>query len=116
MLDAGLVDLVIVDEDASWGPSPLPQLALPDRPDVVAYRAFVADDARPAQWPDVAPDDVALLQYTGGTTGVPKGAILSHANLTAAVAIYRAWADGNGLVRWRPTRSSRFCRCFISMR
>jgi long-chain acyl-CoA synthetase len=98
LLDAGLVDLVIVDDDASWGPTPAPQLALPDRPDVVAHNAFVADEARPAQWPDIAPDDVALLQYTGGTTGVPKGAILSHANLTAAVAIYKAWADGNGLV------------------
>ncbi|MGW8191946.1 long-chain-fatty-acid--CoA ligase [Sphingomonas hankookensis] len=29
------------------------------------------------------PDDVAVLQYTGGTTGVPKGAMLTHANLAA---------------------------------
>ncbi|WP_163364892.1 AMP-binding protein, partial [Escherichia coli] len=45
----------------------------------------------PGAWPIVKPDDVALLQYTGGTTGMPKGAMLSHGNLTAAVSIYDAW-------------------------
>ncbi len=96
MIEAGLVDLVIVDEDAAWGPSPIPQLPLPERADVVAHRTFATDTAPPAQWPAVTPDDIALLQYTGGTTGVPKGAILSHGNLTAAVAIYDAWFTGNG--------------------
>lgn len=32
--------------------------------------------------PSINPDDIALLQYTGGTTGTPKGAMLSHANLS----------------------------------
>jgi long-chain acyl-CoA synthetase len=96
MLDAGLLDLVIVDDDAAWGPSPIPALALPNRPDVVGYRAFVAGAPAPGRWPEISPDDIALLQYTGGTTGVPKGAILTHANLTAAVAIYDAWFTGNG--------------------
>jgi long-chain acyl-CoA synthetase len=97
MLDAGLVDQLIVDEDAAWGPSPIPSHALPGRPNVLSHRAFVAQGEPPEQWPDVTPDDIALLQYTGGTTGTPKGAILTHANLTAAVAIYDAWALGNGV-------------------
>jgi len=50
----------------------------------------------------VTPDDMALLQYTGGTTGVPKAAVLSHANLTAAVLMYHEAgkddpASGQGL-------------------
>jgi long-chain acyl-CoA synthetase len=37
---------------------------------------------------------IALLQYTGGTTGLPKGAMLTHANLTSACGQY--WATANG--------------------
>ena len=39
-------------------------------------------------------DDVAFLQYTGGTTGVSKGAILSHGNIVANVLQSRAWLFG----------------------
>jgi long-chain acyl-CoA synthetase len=39
----------------------------------------------------VGPDDIALLQYTGGTTGVPKGAMLSHGNLVANLQQAHAW-------------------------
>src|SRR5690606_15791661 len=48
--------------------------------------------AAPAPRPhDAAPTDVALLQYTGGTTGTPKAAMLTHRNLVANVAQSRAW-------------------------
>ncbi|MFN8075666.1 MAG: long-chain-fatty-acid--CoA ligase [Kineosporiaceae bacterium] len=40
------------------------------------------------------PHDVALLQYTGGTTGTPKGAVLTHRNLLANVLQGRAWVPG----------------------
>jgi long-chain acyl-CoA synthetase len=39
----------------------------------------------------IAPDDVAFLQYTGGTTGVPKGAMLTHRNMTANLRQIYAW-------------------------
>ncbi|HMM84834.1 long-chain-fatty-acid--CoA ligase [Azohydromonas sp.] len=41
--------------------------------------------------PDIGPDDIALLQYTGGTTGVSKGAVLLHRNLVANVLQSEAW-------------------------
>jgi long-chain acyl-CoA synthetase len=48
----------------------------------------------PADHPHPAVGDVAALQYTGGTTGTPKGAVLTHANLAANAAQSRAWAPG----------------------
>lgn len=45
--------------------------------------------------PEIAVDDVAFLQYTGGTTGVSKGAMLTHRNISANVAQARAWIGAN---------------------
>jgi len=41
----------------------------------------------------VGPDDIAVLQYTGGTTGISKGAVLLHRNLVANVLQSDAWYD-----------------------
>jgi len=41
--------------------------------------------------PDIGPDDVAFLQYTGGTTGVSKGATLLHRNVVANILQSEAW-------------------------
>jgi long-chain acyl-CoA synthetase len=98
-LDKGLLDRLIVCEDDNWGKVGTPQTALPDNPDIITHKQFVAGAAKPAQWPAVGADDVALLQYTGGTTGLPKGAMLSHGNLTSAVSVYDVWG--------RPSRAER---------
>jgi long-chain acyl-CoA synthetase len=99
LLDGGLLDRIVVGEDEAWGPSAAPTTPIPDRPDVTRFSALMAGAEPPAAWPRVAPDDVALLQYTGGTTGLPKGAILTHGNLTAAVESYEAWFEGQDLSR-----------------
>jgi len=49
---------------------------------------------------DLGPDDLAVLQYTGGTTGVSKGAMLLHRNLIANVLQSEAWREP--LTRDRP--------------
>ena len=43
------------------------------------------------EFPPVKPDDTAFLQYTGGTTGVPKGAMLTHRNMIANLQQVHAW-------------------------
>ena len=64
-------------------------------PGVLSWERLVAS-APPLdpRTPGPAVEDVALLQYTGGTTGAPKGAILTHRNLAANAAQGRAWVPG----------------------
>ncbi|MGA9423290.1 MAG: AMP-binding protein [Rhodanobacteraceae bacterium] len=49
----------------------------------------------PAPAVDIEPDHIAFLQYTGGTTGVAKGAMLSHRNMVANVQQAGAWIAGS---------------------
>ncbi|WP_375412870.1 dicarboxylate--CoA ligase PimA [uncultured Bradyrhizobium sp.] len=90
-LAKGLLDRLIVCEDDAWGAVGNPHVPIPDDPRIVSFGTFVTGATRPAQWPSISADDIALLQYTGGTTGLPKGAMLSHGNLTSAVSIYEVW-------------------------
>ena len=90
-LEKGLVDRLIVCEDDHWGVAGNTHAPIPDNPAIVTFAEFTKGAERPLHWPEISPDDVALLQYTGGTTGLPKGAMLSHGNLTSAVSVYEVW-------------------------
>ena len=53
------------------------------------WKALVDNDGKYVAHPVAEPaDELAVLQYTGGTTGLPKGAMLTHGNLSAACAQY----------------------------
>ncbi|MGD9944004.1 MAG: long-chain fatty acid--CoA ligase [Burkholderiaceae bacterium] len=61
-------------------------------PQVTRFNAMLADGARQSFTPPVLTrEDVAFLQYTGGTTGVSKGATLVHRNVIANVLQSEAW-------------------------
>jgi long-chain acyl-CoA synthetase len=89
-VEMGLAKLLLVGSDSYFGG---PEAPVPPYGEKIRRLEDVFSDALPADWPVVDPDQVALLQYTGGTTGMPKGAMLTHRNLTAATNIYRAWRD-----------------------
>jgi long-chain acyl-CoA synthetase len=61
-------------------------------PGAVKFREAVDRGTRGTlRKPEIKPDDVAVLQYTGGTTGVSKGAVLLHRNVIANVLQSEAW-------------------------
>ena len=63
-----------------------------DLPDVHRFRSVLERGAGlPLQAPQIGQNDLAVLQYTGGTTGISKGAALSHRNLIANVLQSEAW-------------------------
>ncbi|MEM5432574.1 long-chain fatty acid--CoA ligase [Cupriavidus oxalaticus] len=61
-------------------------------PNCVRFNSVLAEGSKLALQPaTTGPDDIAFLQYTGGTTGVSKGAVLLHRNVVANVLQSEAW-------------------------
>lgn len=59
---------------------------------VVNYRqAITLGMKRTCEFPEIRKEDLAVLQYTGGTTGVSKGAMLTHGNLVANILQVQEW-------------------------
>src|SRR5262245_786841 len=63
-----------------------------DLPGAISFKdALNEGSGRQLNTPSLNHDDIAFLQYTGGTTGVSKGAMLLHRNIIAALLQYEAW-------------------------
>ncbi len=61
-------------------------------PQAFSFRqALKQGQHKPFSFVSVRPDDIAFLQYTGGTTGEPKGAMLTHANVLSNLEQARSW-------------------------
>ena len=61
-------------------------------PRLLSFRKMLAiGHNKPVSEPDLLPEDIAFLQYTGGTTGVAKGAMLTHRNMVANMLQVSTW-------------------------
>ncbi len=85
LLRDGAVKRLLLSREAAW-----------DDPDSSADALGLPLGDTGTAFPEAAPDDLALLQFTGGTTGHPRAAMLSHGNLAAAVSIYGNWNRPQG--------------------
>ncbi len=79
-------------------------------PSAKSFKQVLAEGAGKAVKPaEVSGPDIAFLQYTGGTTGVSKGAILTHANLLANKEQMGLWLDTAFLNKPRPEQIQFLC-------
>jgi long-chain acyl-CoA synthetase len=85
----GMVKGTVVNFVVRWAKKMVPAYTLPGATPFNA--AIAAGKGMLLNRPQLGPDDIALLQYTGGTTGIAKGAILQHRNLVANMLQIEAW-------------------------
>jgi len=68
------------------------EVVLEDAPDILDYAALIAGASDMEPDIHLTYDDIVILQYTGGTTGVPKGCCLTNSNFVAFFTIFIEWA------------------------
>lgn len=101
LLDETGLETVLLSDFTQWLPFPKNMLfktlkrkeITPNSHDerVQSWEKTVKGHTQPKKVDIDIHEDIALLQYTGGTTGLPKGAMLTHANITANTEQAHAW-------------------------
>lgn len=93
--ETGAVRTIVTTSELEYqsrGDATLAGVETPPCLDTADMLQLIADHhGQPPQRPDITPDDVAVLTYTSGTTGPPKGAMTTHANLMFSARVYRDW-------------------------
>ena len=88
----GLVKGMLVNHVVRRVKKLVPAFTLPGSVSLVRFNDALAQGRRKTLTPPkLGPDDIAVLQYTGGTTGLSKGAVLLHKNLVANILQSEAW-------------------------
>jgi len=88
----GLVKGTLVNHIVRRVKKLVPAFALPGSVSLTRFNDALAQGRRKTLTPPrLGPDDIAVLQYTGGTTGLSKGAVLLHKNLVANILQSEAW-------------------------
>jgi long-chain acyl-CoA synthetase len=105
---AGKLDALIVCSIADFLPAPVAAMFGPMAERVhgpgreLDFVELVANDGDYVRHPrGPLTDEVAVLQYTGGTTGDPKGAMLTHANFSAVLFIRQHWVGDRDMTKDR---------------
>ncbi len=77
---------------SEWAPE---KANIPTKPNVWNLQQLIKEAPQTPLKAEINPlDDLAVLQYTGGTTGAAKGAMLTHANLVSNAIAFAAWIKG----------------------